>query len=225
MNGAENLVNAALACKVKKVIALSTDKAANPINLYGASKLASDKIFIAANNMSGSIGTKFSVVRYGNVLGSRGSVVPFFKKLINEGAKSLPITDERMTRFWITLNQGVNFVLSSLEIMRGGEIFVPRIPSMKMTDMAKAMAPDLPHDIIGIRPGEKIHEIMITSDDGRNTIALKDRYVIEPVFAFWTRQSYTDNGAINVPEDFSYSSDKNDKWMIGEELIALLKNT
>ncbi len=225
VNGAENLVNAALACKVKKVIALSTDKAANPINLYGASKLASDKIFIAANNMSGSIGTKFSVVRYGNVLGSRGSVVPFFKKLINEGAKSLPITDERMTRFWITLNQGVNFVLSSLEIMRGGEIFVPRIPSMKMTDMAKAMAPDLPHDIIGIRPGEKIHEIMITSDDGRNTIALKDRYVIEPVFAFWTRQSYTDNGAINVPEDFSYSSDKNDKWMIGEELIALLKNT
>lgn len=224
INGAENVVNAALACGVKKVVALSTDKAANPINLYGASKLASDKIFIAANNMSGSIGTKFSVVRYGNVLGSRGSVVPFFQKLIDENASSLPITDERMTRFWITLEQGVNFVLSSLDMMQGGETFVPRIPSMKMTDMAKAMAPDLPHNVVGIRPGEKIHEIMITSDDGRNTLALSDRYVIEPNFSFWNRGYYADKGAQPVSDDFHYSSDNNDKWLSNKELLQLLKS-
>ena len=224
INGAENVVNAALACGVKKVVALSTDKAANPINLYGASKLASDKIFIAANNMSGSIGTKFSVVRYGNVLGSRGSVVPFFKKLIDENASFLPITDDRMTRFWITLEQGVNFVLSSLEIMQGGETFIPRIPSMKMTDMANAIAPDLPHEVVGIRPGEKIHEIMITSDDGRNTLELSDRYVIEPNFPFWNRETYTKKGAQPVSDDFHYSSDSNDKWLNSKELLQLLKS-
>ncbi len=222
INGAENVVNAALTCGVKKVIALSTDKAANPINLYGASKLASDKIFVAANNMSGSISTRFSVVRYGNVLGSRGSVVPFFQKLIDKGATYLPITDARMTRFWITLDQGVNFVLSSLEMMRGGEIFVPRIPSMKITDMAKAMSPSTPHDIVGIRPGEKLHEIMVTLDDGRNTLELKDRYIIEPIFAFWDRQSYNDIGAKKVPEGFAYSSDNNDQWLDSDSLINLL---
>ncbi|GJL84797.1 MAG: UDP-N-acetylglucosamine 4,6-dehydratase (inverting) [Micavibrio sp.] len=223
IDGAENVVCAAFDCGVKKVIALSTDKAANPINLYGASKLASDKIFVAANNMSGSIGTRFSVVRYGNVMGSRGSVVPFFLKLIDEGAKSLPITDERMTRFWITLQQGVDFVLSSLEMMHGGEIFVPRIPSMKMTDMAEAMAPGLPQDIIGIRPGEKLHEIMVPVDDGRSTLRLEDRYVIEPAFAFWNRESYEDNGAKKVPENFSYTSDTNDEWLDKKSLSEFLK--
>ncbi len=222
VNGAENVVNAALACGVKKVIALSTDKAANPINLYGASKLASDKIFVAANNMSGNIGTRFSVVRYGNVLGSRGSVIPFFKKLIDGGAKALPITDARMTRFWITLDQGVNFVLSSMEMMTGGEIFVPRIPSMKMTDMAEALAPGLPQEIIGIRPGEKLHEIMVTADDGRNTIMLEDRYIIEPVFAFWKHKLYDDRGAQKVPEDFAYTSDANDQWMDADKLMEML---
>lgn len=224
INGAENVVNAALACGVKKVVALSTDKAANPINLYGATKLASDKIFVAANNMSGSIGTKFSVVRYGNVLGSRGSVVPFFKKLIDENASFLPITDDRMTRFWITLEQGVNFVLSSLDIMQGGETFVPRIPSMKMTDMATALAPDLPHKIVGIRPGEKIHEIMITSDDGRNTLELSDRYVIEPNFSFWKREVYTKKGAKPISGDFHYSSDNNDQWLNSKDLLQLLES-
>jgi len=160
--GAENVVNAALEARVKRVIALSTDKAVNPINLYGASKLCSDKIFVAANNLSGSVGTVFSVVRYGNVVGSRGSVVPLFQKLIREGAAALPITDERMTRFWITLPEGVDFVLSNLRVMQGGEVFVPKIPSMKMTDLAKCMAPDLPIKVIGIRPGEKLHEALIS---------------------------------------------------------------
>jgi UDP-N-acetylglucosamine 4,6-dehydratase len=223
VDGAENVVRAALDCRVKKVIALSTDKAANPINLYGASKLASDKIFIAANNISGSIGTRFAVVRYGNVLGSRGSVIPYFQKLLKEGAKSLPITDARMTRFWITLEQGVNFVLSSLEMMRGGEIFVPRIPSMKMTDLAEALAPGLPQKIVGIRPGEKLHEVMVPVDDGRSTLKLKDRYIIEPSFAFWNREPYNKNGAENVPEDFSYTSDTNDEWLDAAGLKKMLQ--
>lgn len=220
--GAENVVRAAIDCGVQKVVALSTDKAANPINLYGASKLASDKIFVAANNISGRTGTRFCVVRYGNVVGSRGSVVPFFEKLIADGAESLPITDERMTRFWITLEQGVNFVLSSLEMMHGGEIFVPRIPSMKMTELAKAMAPHLPYHVIGIRPGEKLHEVMVPHDDGRNTLACDDRYVIEPSFAFWDRKPYVQNGATPVAEDFYYSSDGNDEWLDLEGLNSLL---
>lgn len=218
IGGAENVVNAALACKVKKVIALSTDKAANPINLYGASKLASDKIFVAANNMSGSIGTKFSVVRYGNVLGSRGSVVPFFNKLIDEGAATLPITDDRMTRFWITLEQGVNFVLSSIEIMQGGEIFIPKIPSMRITELASALAPDLKQEIVGIRPGEKLHELMISYDDGRNTLELEDRYIIEPNFAFWKKDNFIQKGAKPVAYEFSYSSDNNTEWLSKEDL-------
>ncbi len=223
VDGAENVVHAALDNGVKKVIALSTDKAANPINLYGASKLASDKIFVAANNLSGSIGTRFSVVRYGNVVGSRGSVIPFFEKLVRDGTKTIPITDERMTRFWITLQQGVDFVLSSLEMMHGGEIFVPKIPSMKITDLADLMAPNIPHDIVGIRPGEKLHEIMVPVDDGRNTIELEDRYIIEPAFASWRFTSHLQGTAKKVPEGFGYSSDTNTEWLDAEGLRALLQ--
>ncbi len=223
--GAENVVRAALDCGVKKVIALSTDKAANPVNLYGASKLASDKIFVAANNLSGSIGTRFSVVRYGNVFGSRGSVIPFFQKKINEGARSLPITDPRMTRFWITLQQGVNFVLSCLETMHGGEIFVPRIPSMKITDLAEAMAPGMKHEIVGIRPGEKLHEVMVPEDSGRHTLKLEDRYIIEPDFAFWNREPYKNGGAKPVAEGFIYASNSNDEWLDKEGLRKLLSQS
>jgi UDP-N-acetylglucosamine 4,6-dehydratase len=180
VHGAENVVKAALRTGVSRVVALSTDKAANPINLYGASKLAADKIIVAANNLSGTNGCRFSVVRYGNVVGSRGSVIPYFQRLIREGADSLPITDPRMTRFWITLEQGVDFVVSSLAMMTGSEIFVPKIPSMKMVDLATALAPGLPHRIVGIRPGEKLHEVMITEDDARATVELEDRYIILP---------------------------------------------
>lgn len=222
VNGAEHVVYAAMENRVKKVVALSTDKAANPINLYGASKLASDKIFIAANNITGDKGTRFSVVRYGNVVGSRGSVVPFFQKLIDQGEKSLPITDARMTRFWINLQQGVNFVLSSLEMMQGGEVFVPKIPSMKMTALAKSMAPQLEHRIVGIRPGEKLHEIMVPSDDGRNTIELPDRYIIEPAFAYWDAKRGHYPQAKPVLEDFSYTSDLNTEWLDEEGLKKLL---
>jgi len=209
--GAENVVKAAIRCDVKKVIALSTDKAASPLNLYGASKLASDKIFVAANHLSAG-GAQFSVVRYGNVMGSRGSVIPFFEKLIDEKAEFLPITDDRMTRFWITLEQGVNFVLSSLELMQGGETFVPKIPSMKMTELARAMAPELPIKIVGIRPGEKLHEIMITADDSRHAFELQDRYIIEPSLSFWENKP-TYDGAVPLKEGFVYSSDNNSDWM------------
>lgn len=223
VDGAENVVRAAMDCKVKRVVALSTDKAANPINLYGASKLASDKIFIAANNLSGSLGTRFSVVRYGNVVGSRGSVIPFFQKLIAENARVIPITDKRMTRFWITLGQGVDFVLSSLEMMSGGEIFVPRIPSMKITDLASALAPHIPQEEVGIRPGEKLHEVMVPQDEARMTLKLEDRYIIEPSFAFWNRKNYKENGAVHVSEDFSYTSDNNDEWLDTEGLKHMMK--
>jgi UDP-N-acetylglucosamine 4,6-dehydratase len=222
VNGAENVVHAALQSGVEKVLALSTDKAANPINLYGASKLASDKIFVAANNLSGSVGTRFAVVRYGNVAGSRGSVIPFFRKLIEQGADHLPITDERMTRFWITLQQGVDFVASSIAMMRGGEIFVPKIPSMRMLDLAHCMAPDLPTRVIGIRPGEKLHEVMVTEDDSRQTLELDDRYVIEPSFNFWTREPYIDLGAAPVPEGFRFASDTNTDWLDQDRLARLL---
>ena len=220
--GAENVVQAALSTGVKQVIALSTDKAASPINLYGASKLASDKIFVAANSLSGSIGTRFSVVRYGNVFGSRGSVVPLYLRLIAEGADSLPITDARMTRFWITLQQGVDFVLSSLAMMEGGEIFVPKIPSMKITDVARALASDLPHHTLGIRPGEKLHEVMITEDDARTTIELNDRFIIEPAFASWERTSLADDGGVSVDEAFRYASDTNNEWLDADGFHALL---
>src|ERR1700761_541890 len=220
--GAENLVYAALRRNVRKVIALSTDKAANPVNLYGASKLASDKIFVAANNLSGAEGTQFSVVRYGNVLGSRGSVVPFFKNLIANGADSLPITDERMTRFWITLSQGVNFVLSSMEMMRGGEIYVPKIPSTTIPDVATLISPNLKQHVIGIRPGEKLHETMIPADDAHCTVELDDRYVILASFAHAAREAYLHRGAKPVGEGFSYSSDTNPEMMDVRGLQTLL---
>ena len=207
--GAENVVNAAIKRGVKTVVALSTDKAANPVNLYGASKLAADKVFVAANNLSGANGTKFSVVRYGNVLGSRGSVVPFFRKLIAEGADHLPITDPRMTRFWITLEQGVNFVLSSLELTHGGEIFVPKIPSSTIVSLANAIAPDLPQKVVGIRPGEKLHEIMVPEDDGRSTVEIKDRYVLLPPGKEDRLADWMELGAKRVKDGFFYSSDAN----------------
>lgn len=222
--GAENVVRASIDNGVKKIIALSTDKAANPINLYGASKLASDKIFVAANNIVGAAETRFSVVRYGNVFGSRGSVIPFFNKLKKEGANFVPITDERMTRFWITLEQGVNFVLSSLEMMRGGEIFVPKIPSMNIKDLAEVIIPGIPHKIVGIRPGEKLHEIMVPFDDSRSTYELDDRYVIEPSFAFWdTNEAKRYQDFKKVEEGFSYASNNNEEWLSKDELGKLME--
>ena len=220
--GAENVVWACLTNRVQKVIALSTDKACNPINLYGATKLASDKTFVAANNLSGDIGTRFAVVRYGNVVGSRGSVAPLFQRLIGKGASELPITDVRMTRFWITLTEGVDFVLSSLGVMHGGEIFVPKIPSMKMTDLAAAMAPQLGVKVVGIRPGEKLHEMMISSDDARKTVDLGDRYAIEPDFVEYPRVSFAKDGAAAVAEGFEYSSDNNADWLDKASLLKML---
>lgn len=222
--GAEYIVHAALRCDVSRVIALSTDKAASPINLYGASKLASDKIFLAANNLSGSGGTRFSVVRYGNVMASRGSVIPFFQRLIAEGAKSLPITDPRMTRFWITLPVAADFVAASVGRMSGGEIFVPKIPSMKITSLADAIAPGMPHEMVGIRPGEKLHEVMITEDDARNTIELSDHYVIQPSFGYWSRPAYLE-AAKPVAENFRYASDNNTQWLDAEMLRKLIGQT
>lgn len=222
--GAENIVSAAINNNVKKVLALSTDKAANPINFYGTTKLASDKIFIAANNLSGSSETKFSVVRYGNVVGSRGSVLPFFQNLINNGATKLPITDERMTRFWITLKQGVNFVGSCLETMKGGELFVPKIPSMSIMDLAKALAPNMPTNIVGIRPGEKIHEMMVTSDDARVTYDMDDRYVILPTYKLpGGMQDHYKSNYKKVPDNFSYTSDNNNWWLSEKELHKMIE--
>lgn len=223
VHGAENVVRAALRNEVKKVIALSTDKAASPINLYGASKLASDKIFVAANNLSGARRTIFSVVRYGNVIGSRGSVVPLFNRLIREGASDLPITDARMTRFAITLQQGVNFVLSTLQLAEGGEIFVPKIPSVRIVDLAEAMAPGKPQRIVGIRPGEKLHELMITEDDARSTVEADDRFIIEPAFAAgWRRKSHAANGLHPVAESFRYGSDDNPEFLSTAAIRDLL---
>ncbi|WP_139453499.1 UDP-N-acetylglucosamine 4,6-dehydratase (inverting) [Campylobacter armoricus] len=230
INGAQNVIDACLENNVEKCIALSTDKACNPINLYGATKLASDKLFVAANNIAGNSHTRFSVTRYGNVVGSRGSVIPFFKKLINEGAKELPITDERMTRFWISLEDGVNFVLSNFKRMHGGEIFVPKIPSMKITDLAKTMAPNLKHKIIGIRAGEKLHEIMISSDDSHLTYEFKNYYAISPSIQFntidvdFSINAKKEKGK-KVQDGFSYSSDNNTKWVSEEELLDIINHT
>jgi UDP-N-acetylglucosamine 4,6-dehydratase len=221
--GAENIVWASLTNRVKRVVALSTDKACNPINLYGATKLASDKTFVAANNLAGDIGTRFCAVRYGNVVGSRGSVVPLFRRLADKGTTEFPITDARMTRFWITLDQGVDFVLSSLEMMRGGEIFVPKIPSMKMTELVEAMVPGATTRIIGIRPGEKLHEMMISSDDARKTVDLGDRYAIEPDFVEYPRKSFAADGATTVAEGFEYSSDNNAEWLDKASLLRMLE--
>jgi UDP-N-acetylglucosamine 4,6-dehydratase len=222
VHGAENVVKAALRTAVKKVVALSTDKAANPINLYGASKLAADKIMVAANNLVGDADIHFSVVRYGNVIGSRGSVVPLFEELSRNGAKTLPITDPRMTRFWITVEQGVAFVLSSLALMRGGEIFVPKIPSMRLLDLAKTVAPNIPHETVGIRSGEKLHEVMITEDDARMTLELDDRYVICPQIRTWSDQHLKDAGARRVEEGFRYSSERNGEWLDSQSLLRLI---
>ena len=222
IHGAENVVKAALRKGVKRVIALSTDKAANPINLYGATKLAADKIFIAANNLAGAGGTEFSVVRYGNVIGSRGSVIPFFRQLIAEDVPHLPITDERMTRFWITLDQGVQFVLSCLRMMRGGEVFVPKIPSMRIVDVARCLAPGKPIEVIGIRPGEKLHEVMVPADEARATLDHGDRYIVLPTFMASPDAVYRAAGASPVKNDFSYASDSNEEWLSGDELTEMV---
>jgi UDP-N-acetylglucosamine 4,6-dehydratase len=218
--GAQNVINVAIDQGVKKVIALSTDKAANPINLYGATKLCSDKLFIAGNSYVGGESTIFSVVRYGNVAGSRGSVIPFFLKCRKNGV--LPITDPRMTRFWITLEQGVNFVLNRLGTMVGGELFVPKIPSMNIMDLAKVIAPECKTEVIGIRPGEKLHEVMIPKDDARKTIEYADHYVIQPDFDFWGRR-FTNNGGQPVPDEFEYNSGDNPWKLTSEEMGEIIK--
>lgn len=223
--GAQHVIEAALANEVEKVIALSTDKAVNPLNLYGASKLASDKLFIAANNIAGGHRTIFSVVRYGNVVGSRGSVLPFFEKLIRQGVKELPITDARMTRFWITLPQGVDFVLRSFERMLGGEVFVPKIPSIKIVDLAKSLLPDGKLNIVGIRPGEKLHEIMCPQDDARLVREFIDHYTIQPAIKFTRETDYSINklgeNGIRVTDGFEYHSGKNPHFLNIAEMVAL----
>jgi len=229
INGAQNVIDAALHCGVSRVIALSTDKAASPINLYGATKLASDKLFVAANNIRGTQDIRFSVVRYGNVLGSRGSVVPFFQKLIAQGAHELPITDERMTRFWITLQEGVDFVLKNFQRMHGGETFIPKIPSMKVSDVAFAIAPDMPHKNVGIRPGEKMHEVMCPRDDSHLTLEFHDHYVIKPTIQFTENSNFALNNCGEtgtlVDYGFKYSSDTNTQWLSPEALLEKIALT
>ena len=217
--GAENLINECIDQGVERVVALSTDKAANPINLYGATKLCSDKLFVAGNAYVGRHKTRFSVVRYGNVVGSRGSVVPFFLARRKTGV--LPVTDERMTRFWITLQQGVDFVVDSLQRMHGAEVFVPKIPSMKIVDLARAIGPECRMEIVGIRPGEKLHEVMVPEGDGRNTVELPDRYVILPGYELWEDPAYRD--APRCPDTFRYASDTNDRWLTQAELLDMIR--
>jgi len=223
--GAQNVINAAIENEVGKVIALSTDKAAGPVNLYGATKLASDKLFVAANNIAGGHRTRFSVVRYGNVVGSRGSVVPFFRKLIADGARELPVTHPGMTRFWITLQQGVDFVLKDFQRMQGGELFVPKIPSMRILDLVEAMAPGAATKIIGIRPGEKLHETMVPADDSYNTLEFHDHYVIRPAIAYTSPVDFSHNKlgeeGMPVEEGFSYSSGTNHRFLSVVELRAM----
>ena len=218
--GAQNIIRAAIGNGVKKVMALSTDKAANPINLYGASKLCSDKLFIAGNSMRGGEGTSFSVVRYGNVVASRGSVIPFFLKCRKSGV--LPVTDPRMTRFSITLDEAVDFVFTSMRRMEGGELFVPKIPSYRILDLAKAIAPEARIDIVGIRPGEKLHELMIPEDEARHTLEFNDRFLIQPDFPWWNADNHKLHpGGKPCPDGFSYRSDNNTAWLGVEELRAL----
>lgn len=218
IHGAQNIIDAALDKGVKKVVALSTDKAVNPINLYGGTKLVSDKLFIAANAYSGKEGTIFSVVRYGNVAGSRGSVIPFFQSLIENGNQELPITDFRMTRFWITLEQGVELVLKALEESRGGETYISKIPSFKITDLAKAMLKDCKLKEVGIREGEKLHEVMITRDDSRNTYEYEKHYIIYPHFDWWSSQRYFTPGGNPIKEGFEYDSGNNSEWLSIDDL-------
>ncbi len=228
VHGAEFVIDASIDCGVKQVIALSTDKAANPINLYGATKLASDKLFVAANNVVGKKHTRFSVVRYGNVIGSNGSVIPYFKKLLAQGEENLPITDARMTRFLITLQQGVDFVIDSFERMHGGEIFVPKIPSMKMTDLALAMSGGEPYKVIGIRPGEKLHEAMITKEDSLRTLEFSKHYIIKPTIRFTEAVDFTTDAKGEkgkaVEDGFEYASDTNTEWLSKEAFLELIKD-
>ncbi|MCI6086868.1 MAG: UDP-N-acetylglucosamine 4,6-dehydratase (inverting) [Selenomonas sp.] len=225
VGGAQNVINAAIECGVQKVIALSTDKAANPINLYGATKLCSDKLFTAANALVGDRPTRFAVTRYGNVVGSRGSVVPFFKKLVADGTQELPVTDERMTRFWLRLEDGVDFVLKNFQRMHGGEIFIPKIPSMRVVDLAKAIAPDLPIKIIGIRPGEKLHEVMCPSDLYYDTLEFADHYVIQPSIVIqnidYTVDALGEKGR-PVPDGFDYNSGNNPDCLTVEQLREMM---
>lgn len=217
--GSQNVIEASLDSGIKKVVALSTDKASSPINLYGATKLTADKLFVAANNYGAAYDTRFSVVRYGNVMGSRGSVIPYFRSLHEQGLP-IPVTDRRMTRFWITLERAVEFVVDSFEMMAGGELYVPRIPSMRIVDLAEAIAPGSPIREIGIRPGEKLHEEMIAADDSRRTVRLPDRYVVTPVLAEW---GFPEIDGENLPDGFAYRSDSNDVWLGIEELRSLSK--
>ena len=224
ISGAENVIHAALHNNVEKVIALSTDKAANPNNLYGATKLCSDKLFVAANNFAGTRQTVFSVVRYGNVVGSRGSVVPYFKKLIREKSDHIPITHEKMTRFWITLQEGVDFVIQNFSRMSGGEIYVPKIPSIKIIDLARAMAPDIPQKIIGIRPGEKLHEVMCPADDSHLTVEFEDHYIILPAISFRSRKLEQTVNRLGekgtfVNQGFEFNSCKNPRFLSIEEIL------
>lgn len=225
IHGAENVIEAAIANGVEKVIALSTDKAANPINLYGATKLASDKLFVAANNVTGTDRTRFSVVRYGNVVGSRGSVVPVFRKMLNSGVKELTVTDERMTRFWITLDQGVDFVLKNFQRMHGGEIFIPKIPSMRITDLVESLAPGIKTKIIGIRPGEKLHEVMLPLDDSHNSVEFADHFVIKPSINFVVASDYSKNKLGEegrpVKQGYEYNSGTNPHFLTVAELRKL----
>lgn len=225
IHGAENVIHAALANNVDRVIALSTDKAANPISLYGATKLASDKLFVAANNVAGGLRSRFAVVRYGNVVGSRGSVVPFFRKCIENGEGYLPITDLRMTRFWITLEQGVDFVLKAFERMQGGEILVPKIPSVSVVDVANTMAPHLPHKVTGIRPGEKLHETMCPAEASHLTLDFDDHFVIKPSIHFFSRVDFSENklGEVGrtVDQGFGYDSDTNERFLTADEILSV----
>jgi UDP-N-acetylglucosamine 4,6-dehydratase len=218
--GSQNIIEASMDAGVKKVIALSTDKASSPINLYGATKLTADKLFISANNYSLRYGTEFSVVRYGNVMGSRGSIIPFFRKLAEQNLP-IPITDKRMTRFWITLDFASEFILDSFRIMQGGELYVPKIPSMRIIDLALAIGPDSKLTEIGIRPGEKLHEEMISSDDSRRTTILRDRFVINPVIADW---GYKEPDGLRMPENTPYRSDTNDQWLSRDDIKAFIEN-
>ena len=220
--GAQNIIDTAIDRDVKKVVALSTDKACAPVNLYGATKLCSDKLFISGNVYSGSHDTIFSVVRYGNVAGSRGSVIPYFKELIERGAKELPITDFRMTRFWLRLEQAVDMVLMALDVMQGGELFVKKIPSMRMIDLAQAMAPDMKMVEVGIRPGEKIHEVMITREDARNTEEFETHYVVRPSFGLCSASEYDTRG-IQVSDDFEYHSGNNKEWLTIEQMQKMVR--
>ncbi|MCW8090329.1 UDP-N-acetylglucosamine 4,6-dehydratase (inverting) [Alteromonas sp. ASW11-130] len=230
INGAQNVIDAAIACNVSRVIALSTDKAANPVNLYGATKLASDKLFVAANNISGAKGPRFSVVRYGNVVGSRGSVVPLYRKMIRDGVEKLPVTHAEMTRFWITLDEGVEFVVKNFDRMQGGEIFVPKIPSIRILDLVEAMSGSREHELIGIRPGEKLHELMVPEEMAHHTVEFDDHYVITPAIKFFDKNvNYLKNKAGEkgrpATDKFEYHSGRNPYFLSVKELKELDKVT